>query len=300
MPARIREHRDVSSKERSEQRHTVSPSEEAHRQMQRDHPLEESQKSYHTMLEQQIARAEEELDRPALALFLSGLTAGLDIGFGPFAMVVSSTLLEGVLSPPVLDFLNANLYSIGFIFVIMSFSALFTEQPASAIQPVLSGRASVRSLLRLWAIVLVANVVGCVLFSWFAALLGPAMGIVEPRVMGELAAKMASHSNAVLLMSGVAAGWLLGLLSWMINASRDTISQLVFIWLTTMLIGLAGLHHSVATGIEILMGVFVGEGADWGDYGRFLVLAVIGNIFGGAFFVGVLKYAHIQRSASHE
>jgi hypothetical protein len=58
----------------------------------RDHPLEKSQKSYHTILEQQVSEATEELERPTSGLLLSGLTAGLDLGFGPFAMVVFSTL----------------------------------------------------------------------------------------------------------------------------------------------------------------------------------------------------------------
>ena len=69
-----------------EVRRTVPPSDEEHRTLRRDHPLEESRKSYHTILEQQIEEAEEELDRPSMALLLSGLAAGLDLGFGPFAM----------------------------------------------------------------------------------------------------------------------------------------------------------------------------------------------------------------------
>lgn len=60
-----------------EQRERVLPSQGAHRLLRRDHPLEESQKSYHTILEQQIEQAEEELDRPVAALLLSGFAAGL-------------------------------------------------------------------------------------------------------------------------------------------------------------------------------------------------------------------------------
>jgi formate/nitrite transporter FocA (FNT family) len=75
--------------------------------LRRDFPQEEAQKNYHTILEQQTARAEEELRRPALALFLSGLTAGLDVGFGPFAMAVNTTLFKGTLPDPVITLLNA-------------------------------------------------------------------------------------------------------------------------------------------------------------------------------------------------
>src|SRR5690606_2480098 len=144
-----------------------SSAEEGHREGQRDHPLEESQKSYHTILEQQTSRAEEELKRPAVPLFLSGLTAGLDIGFGPFAMAVGATLLRDVVAGPVLDLFTSALYATGFVFVILGHSALFTEHTTSAVLPVLGRRAGVDRLLRLWAIVLAANVLGAALFAGF-------------------------------------------------------------------------------------------------------------------------------------
>jgi formate/nitrite transporter FocA (FNT family) len=36
-------------------------------------------------------------------------------------------------------------------------------------------------------------------------------------------------------------------------ASRDTIGQIVFVSLTTFLIGIAGFHHSIAGTIEVLL-----------------------------------------------
>ena len=278
------------------QRETAKPSEDGHRSLRRDFPLEEAQKNYHTILEQQTARAEEELRRPVLALFLSGLTAGLDVGFGPFAMAVNTTLFKGTLPDPIVTLLNANLYSIGFVFVVLGYSALFTEQTASAVQPVLSRRASAGSLFRLWTIVLTANILGAALFSSFAAVLGPALNVVEPRVLGEIAHRMVAKPWWVMLLSGVAAGWLMGLLAWLVTAARDTTSQLICVWLTTMLIGLCGMHHSIAGTVEILMGLFAGVSATASGYLTFLVWSVLGNALGGVFFVAGLKYSHVRKS----
>ena len=86
----------MSTEAAREKRKGIAPTEEAHEALTRDHPLEEAQKSYHTVLEQQIEQAEEELERPAMALLLSGLAAGLELGFGPFAMAVQSTLTKDV------------------------------------------------------------------------------------------------------------------------------------------------------------------------------------------------------------
>jgi formate/nitrite transporter FocA (FNT family) len=50
----------------------------------------------------------------------------------------------------------------------------------------------------------------------------------------------------VIFGSAVLAGWLMGLLAWLVAAARETISQLVLVALVTWMIGFARLHHSIA------------------------------------------------------
>lgn len=290
----------------SEERHAApsgppshpAPDEEAHREEKKDEPLEEPQKSYHTILEQEVASAEEELQRPALALLLSGLTAGLDLGFGPLTMVVLAATLETAVSKPVLHVLMANAYAVGFIFVVLGRSALFTEHTTSAVLPVLTGRASVGELFRLWGLVFLGNTIGCILFSAFAATLVPSLVDGSASQFAELAHRTVAYPSWVMFLSAVMAGWIMGLVSWLVVASRETINQLVCVWLATTVIGLAGFHHSVAGTVEILTGVMLGQGATLTDYLRFLVLAVPGNAIGGTVFVAALKWGHIQQNAA--
>lgn len=278
-------------------RQQISPSEEGHKALRRDHPLEEAQKSYHTILEQQIEQANEELERPAAALLLSAFTAGLDLGFGPFAMAVLSTLLRDVWSPPVRELLNANLYAIGFVFVVLGRSALFTEHTTSAVIPVLARRASLARMLRLWALVLTANVAGGALFAYGAVVLGEGLRAADAAAFGDLARRVVDASPGVMFLSAVAAGWIMGLLTWLTTAARDTASQLLVIWLATFVIGLVGLHHSIAGTVEVLQGVFAGAGVTVGDFARFLGVAVAGNAVGGAFFVALLKFGQVKESS---
>jgi len=265
-------------------------------QERHDEPLDKPQKSYRTILEQQASEAEEELQRPVGALLLSGLTAGLDLGFGPFAMVVFTTLTASILPHELRSLLAVNFYSAGFVFVTLGRSALFTEHTTLAVQPVLLGRATIGRLLRLWGLVLVSNLVGCALFAWFGGSLGIRMGVVEASVIGEMSHRMIATPSGVMVMSAIAAGWLMGLLSWLSVAGRDTMSQIVVVWLTTFIIGMTGLHHSIAGTVEVLMGVFIGQGATIADYGRFIVLAVVGNAIGGTVFVAMLKTGHVKQS----
>jgi len=277
-------------------RRETPPTDTAHRELALDHPLQEAHKSYHTTLAQQTSEAEEELDRPASALVLSGLAAGLDLGFGPLAMAIGLTLTEGVFAKPIQDFITANLYAIGFVFVVLGRSSLFTERTTSAVLPVLSRRVSIVRLFRLWGIVLAANIAGAAIFAAFAAFLGPTLGVIEPKTFGELARPLIDKPAAVTLASAIIAGWLMGLLGWLTTAARDTISQIVLIWLVTVVIGLGKMHHSIAGTIEVLLSVFSGTGATVADYGRFIVLAAVGNAIGGAIMVACLKFGSIERS----
>ncbi len=264
------------------------------REETRDQPLQRAQKSYHTVLEQQIVQASEELHRPALALLLSGLTAGLDIGLGPFTMAVFLTLTRGTFPVPIQRLLAANLYAIGFIFVVLGRSALYTEHTTSAIQPVFDGRSSFRELIRLWTLVLLSNLTGTALVAWFAVRMGLGLHIVDVAAFSTLATRMTAPSSEMIFFSAIGAGWLMGLLSWLTIAARDTTSQFLIVWMTAFVIGLTGLHHSIAGSVEVLMGVFSHDGTTVREYFRFLSWAVVGNAIGGVVMVSSLKFSHVK------
>ena len=256
---------------------------------------EEPQKSYETILEQEIAAGLTELERPAPALLLSGLSAGLDVSLSLLLMAVMKTLTADQ-PHAVSEILVALMYSAGFLFVVLGRSELFTEHTTLAVLPVLDGRASLAQLGRLWGLIYVANQAGAALFAAFLAFLGPKLGVIETPVFGEIASGLVAHPGWVILLSGVLAGWLMGLLSWLVAASRDTISQIFIVALVTTAIGIAHLHHAVVGTAEVLAGVFSGQGATLGDFGKFLFWATLGNILGGVFFVALIKFGHIRSS----
>lgn len=250
------------------------------------------QKPYREILEEEMATGVHELERPAGGLLLSGLSAGLDVGFSLFLMGVMTTLVDGVLSRPIAEILVANMYAVGFIFVVLGRSELFTEHTTLAVLPVLGGKATLRQLFRLWALIYLANQLGAAAFAAIAAWVGPALGVIEPKALGKLAHGLVDHPWWVILAASVLAGWMMGLLSWLVTASRDTVSQVFFVWLVTFSIGFAHLPHAVAGTVEVLAGAFSGQGIGAADFGRFLSLSTVGNIAGGVVFVALLKFAH--------
>jgi formate/nitrite transporter FocA (FNT family) len=256
------------------------------------------QKTSRTVLDSLIDSAVHEMNRERSGLLLSGLSAGLDIGFGPLMMAVILTLSEGGYGDLVTELLLASVYSIGFMFVILGRSELFTEHTTLAVIPVLDGQASVQQLARLWGLVYVGNIVGGFLFTLLVVLLMPGLGVVSPDAFETVALKLLNHDLPWLFIGGVFAGWLMGLLAWLITAAQETTSRLILVLIVTGTIGLLHLPHSIAGNVEVLFGLVVSPTISILDYLSFLFLATVGNIFGGAVFVALLKYGHVVRGGN--
>lgn len=266
-------------------------------QQQEEEKGQTPQKGYETILEQQILAGVTELERPASALFLSGLSAGLDVSLSLLLMAAMRTLTAGGELPHVVaEILVATMYSAGFLFVVLGRSEMFTEHTTIAVLPVLDGRASLRQLGRLWGLIYTANIIGATAFAAFAAFIGPRLGIIKAEAFGEIASGVVSHPGWVILLSAVLAGWLMGLLTWLVSASRDTISQVFIVWLVTFGIGFLHLHHSIVGTAEMLAGVFSGLGATLADFWITLFWTTLGNIIGGVVFVALLKWGHAHSS----
>ncbi|SFR33393.1 formate/nitrite transporter family protein [Halogeometricum limi] len=250
-----------------------------------------------SILAEQIEEGIGELERPSGGLLLSALSAGLDVGFGPFLMVTVATLASGVWTEATMSIVLANLYAVGFIFVVLGRSELFTEHTTLAVLPVIDGRASLSELGRLWGLVYAGNIVGASLFAGIVVLVAPAYGIVDPSAFVDIGKKLVGHPPLVMLSAAILAGWLMGLLSWLVAAAQETISRVFFVWIIATTIGIAHLPHSIAGTVEVLAAVLVDPAMGFATFGEFLVLSTAGNAIGGSVFVALLKYGHVVREA---
>ncbi|HUF75227.1 MAG TPA: formate/nitrite transporter family protein [Longimicrobiales bacterium] len=259
-------------------------------------PKADQAKTSEEILAEEIVQGLAELRRRAPGLLLSGFSAGLDVGFSVFFMGILLTLLDPGASPLFTRLMLANMYSVGFIFVILGRSELFTEHTTLAVFPVLGGHASLGQLGRLWGLVYVANLVGAAVFALFVTTLGPRMDVISVEAFGEISQDLLRHDSGTIFMSAVAAGWLMGLLSWLVTASQETLARVFVVWLITAGIGFAGLHHSIVGSVEVLAGVLTSADTGLADFGRFLLWSTLGNVVGGVALVAALKYSHAVRS----
>jgi formate/nitrite transporter FocA (FNT family) len=265
-------------------------------QLEGDSGSGRQRRSSRGILLQEIIAGLAELKRPASGLLLSSIAAGLEIGFSVLLMAVMITVAADHFSEPVRHLLVANMYSVGFILVIIGRSELFTEHTALAVLPVLDGQSSVGDLGKLWGIVLFGNLVGGAVFAGIATGVILPLGAASREAFIDLADRMLDHPWWVIFFSAVLAGWLMGEVGWVVAAARDTISQIVAVWLITTAIGFAYLHHVVVGSVEVLTGVILSEELTLLDFARFLLWAALGNAIGGVVFVALIKYGHASRS----
>ncbi|QYA26448.1 formate/nitrite transporter family protein [Gramella sp. MT6] len=247
-------------------------------------------KTHGEILKQQIIEGCETYDRSSSSILLSSFTAGLEIGFSYLMICSVFSFFQGTVAEATIYKLIAFVYPIGFILVVLGQSILFTEQTSLLTLPVLSGSRSVLSLFKIWGLVILGNLVGGMLIALTLSWIGPNLGLFEADTIASIGEHYADYNFATILVSAILAGWLMGLLSWLVTSSKETTSEIIIIYLITAVMGFTGLHHSIIGNIEIFAGMLVSSEIDFLVYSKTLITALLGNALGAAIFVALLKY----------
>ena len=118
-------------------------------------------------------------------------------------------------------------------------------------------------------------------------------GVAASKSAGEILEAVVEDGREELDRASIFGGWLVALIAWLVAASRDTISQIFFIFSLAFLIPAAGLTHCIAGSSEFLISVFSGK-ESWAEYlGGFLLPTTLGNIVGGVVLVTLLNYGQV-------
>ncbi len=234
--------------------------------------------------------AEKEIERPAAALLWSALASGLVIGFSFLAAGFASQLV----SEQYRHAAAAAAYPLGFIFVIMARSELFTENTLVPVAPLLErrDRETFGKLLRMWGLLLAGNMVGALIFGWVLANTPVVESSLRP-ALDRLALEATSGGFGKVMYAGVFAGWLIALLTWLLASTQSTGAQIALIWLCTAPIHALSFRHSIAGSVEAFYLAAGGQAAWSTMLGEFVVPSVIGNAIGGVLLVALLNYGQV-------
>lgn len=232
---------------------------------------------------------EEELIRPVSALAWSGLAAGMSMGFSLVAMALFHAYLPDAPWRPLIAKLG---YPLGFLIVIIGRQQLFTENTLTVIIPLLARR-NMRTLflvIKLWLVVLVANLLGAHIFAWVVGNT-PMFNSQVQHSMLQLAKEAAHVTFGEAVLRGIFAGWLIAMVVWMLAAVES--GKALIIIILTYIVGLAGLTHIIAGSVEVLFLVMVGV-KSWGAFAwGYMLPTLIGNIIGGVSLTAAVNHAQV-------
>ena len=234
---------------------------------------------------------EEEMARPFVSLWWSGIAAGLSMSFSLLAPAILQIHLPDPAWRPLVTGFG---YSAGFVMVVMSRQQLFTETTVTAVLPVIA-KFNVGNLVRLarmWAIVFTANFAG----TLFAALFSTFTPVVTADLyngMLDLSRHLLEYSFVEMFFKGIAAGFLIAAMVWLIPSAEA--AQFYVIVLMTYLITTGGFVHIIAGSMSGFLLVLNGEASWLWMLAHFTLPALSGNIVGGTALFALIAYAQVMK-----
>jgi formate/nitrite transporter FocA (FNT family) len=233
------------------------------------------------------AEGEHELQRNSLELGLSGLAAGLSMGFSLVGEGLLKANLPGVRWATLIAKFG---YSLGFLIVFLGRQQLFTKNTLTVILPLLREKKPdiLLNVARLWAVVLLANLVGAFVFAWIAA----DSNLFSPDVLNAfsiIGQKSFAPGFSILVLRGAVAGWLIALIVWLLPfAESGRVWVIIFL---AYVVGLADLPHVIAGSVEVFYLACSGSQTFWNCIGHYIVPTFIGNVIGGVALVAFGAHA---------
>ena len=231
-----------------------------------------------------------ELDRAPSALAWSGLAAGLSMGLSMVAEGALRTHLPAEVWRPLVTKLG---YPIGFLAVILGSQQLYTENTLTPIVPLMSTRSGemLAKVLRLWAIVLVTNLLGALLFALVVAHTDAFPSDVRASFV-DIGREAVAGSFGTLFIRAVFAGWIIALMVWMLPAAEGG-AKLLTIVVMTWLVGAGELTHAIVGSVEVLHLAARGEISYAAYLTGWLPPVLLGNTLGGVVLVAAVNHAQV-------
>lgn len=235
------------------------------------------------------------LDRSNFEILITAVIGGGEVSLGALAAM---TVLGAILSIssaiglyPALAIAGLA-FPIGFMFVIMGRSELFTENFLIPVVSVFKTERTLGSLAQLWALSWIGNMLGCI---------GTALLLLVPEAIGQpilqgyaayTAYKLDLPPLAVFV-SAILAGGVMSTLTWSLLSVQHTVGRILLILAGAYVLMAANLSHSIVSAAVLLVGFHV-TAHSLADVIVWLLIATAGNLVGGVGLVTLFRFAQVR------
>ena len=237
-----------------------------------------------------------------LNALIRGALAGVYSGFGAALATLVGSDAAARVGVGISQVLIGAVFSVGLMLVVIAGAELFTGNNLM-IASVLGKEYGWGRMLGRWGLVYMANFAGAVLLAglmYGSGLWKMGSGAVGAKAVAIANAKVSLPFSEALLR-GIGCNWLVCLAVWMALSAKEIAGKVLAIFFPIMAFVALGYEHVVANMYFVPMGLFLkGTAAAAGvetsslGWGRFLtanlVPVTLGNILGGAAFVGAVYW----------
>ncbi len=238
-------------------------------------------------------------------LMALGILAGVYIGFGAaIATLVSSDLAKFV-GIGLARVITGLVFSVGLILVVIAGAELFTGNNLM-LMSVLDKKVPLSKMLGKWTVVYIANFIGSILLAYmiYKTDLWKGNNFLTGIQALKIANAKVNLTFSAAFFRAIACNWLVCLAVWMAFASRNIVGRIFAILFPIMTFVALGFEHCIANMYFIPMGLFL-KGSQAaalsglnlanlnlnGFFVTNLLPVTLGNIIGGAGFVGCLYWS---------
>lgn len=244
-------------------------------------------------------------------LIVLGIFAGVYIGFGAAIATLVGSDSAKFLGVGLSKFFVGGVFSVGLMLVVIAGAELFTGNNLM-LMGALEKRVSVGKVLYKWLVVYFANFAGSILLAYliYASGLWKGGEFLTGVAAIKIAAAKVSLPWVEAFVRGILCNILVCLAVWMAIASSNIIGKIFAIFFPIMTFVAMGFEHSVANMYFIPLGLFLKgtaaaaasgldlSGLTWISFlWNNLLPVTLGNILGGAFFVGALYWMVYVRNS---
>ena len=242
-----------------------------------------------------------------------GILAGAYIGFGGLLSTAVTFDLAVRAGIGIQKIVAGSAFSLGLILVVIAGAELFTGNNLM-VSSVMSREISLKTMFQHWSLVYGANFIGSIVLALIFYFSG--LWKTGNAALGESAVAIAyskvSMGFVEALFRGIGCNWLVCLAVWMALAARQTIGKIFAIFFPIMGFVAIGFEHCVANMYFIATGIMLENWAGiappptvepntlgWVCFlWKNLLPVTIGNIIGGAVFVGMSYWGAFLRLPS--
>lgn len=252
-----------------------------------------------------------------LSMFMLAVLAGAFIGFGAIFYTTVVTGTSDKVGFGITKLLGGLVFSLGLILVVVAGAELFTGNNL-LVMATASGKLPVSKLAWNWLVLYIGNFVGSILtaFIVFQTL----QFMMSDGQVGAAALKIADAKCRLdfgtAMTRGIYCNVLVCLAVWLTFSCRTTGDKILAIIFPITAFVACGFEHSVANMYFIPIGLFIKDLApphfwamisqtagdyaniSWLNFFRNLLPVTIGNLIGGAAFVGIIYWViHLRKKA---